>query len=469
MELIRKDVLKLALPIVLEQFFVMSLGMVNTMIASNKGKEVVSAIGMVDSISNIFIAFFSALAVGGTVVVAYYAGQEKMKEANEAAKQALFSGLAVSIGITLLIWVFRFPVIGLLFGSAEKTVIENSVIYLAITLLSYPLISFTSMAFGVLRGVGDTRTPMKITIIMNVFNAVMSYLLIYGLNIKFYSGRIYFPGFGVAGAAIAISLARTAGAALASFALVRGTARIRLSGLKSFKIHMPMQKSIYGIGIPAGIESLMFNGGKLITQVFVVGMGTVSIASNSIGGSIFGIINIPGSALSIAATTLVGQEMGRGDSDGAKNTLVYLTKLSMVSLAAVCALAFPLARGFSSLYSRDAAIIELTARLVWLSAVAMPILWPLSFVLPAGLKGAGDTRYTMVTAIIGMWAFRIVLGYILGVTAGMGVVGVWLGMFVDWLVRGVLYAARLKGGKWKLNAVVYESPGCMAESGIAAR
>jgi putative MATE family efflux protein len=418
------------------------------MMAGHIGKETVSAIGMVDSLNVIFISFFSALAVGGTVVVAQYVGQENSELANEAMKQALFSGIMISFVITIFVWLFKGLLIAMLFGSAEPEVISNANIYLGITLLTYPMIALDLIANGIVRGSGDTKSPMKITIFMNFINVVLSYILINGVSVG--TGRIhlYIPSMGVRGAALGIAAARVTGGVLILLVLFRGTRIIKLTNALRFKFNRELLKPIFGVGIPASIESLLFNGGNLITQIFIVEMGTVSIASNTISNSVAGMLNIPGNALSIAATALVGQYMGKGDSKEAEKCLSYIIKLSTVCMTVLGALCFPFAKGIASLYSNSQDIVSLTASILRVEAVFIT-LWSLSFVLPAGLKGAGDAKYTMVTSIIGMWVFRITMGYILGVPLKLGVIGIWLGMFTDWAVRGALYYIRFRKGEWK--------------------
>lgn len=452
--LIRRDVLKLTLPVIAEQAFIMVMGVINAIMAGHIGKEAISAIGMVDSINNIFIAFFSAMAIGGTVVVAHYTGQHNNRAANEAARHTLLSGLVISSAVTLLIYIFRYAIIKLMFGSAEQDVIMNSLTYFNVTLFTYPLIALTSVACGVLRGAGDTATPMKITITMNFLNIVFSYILIYGLKVINMHFRLVIPGLGIKGAAFGIAAARTAGAILILYVLLNGSKQIKLSIDRSFRPDFKMLKSIFGVGIPASVESLLFNGGKLITQVFIVSMGTASIAANYIAGSIFGLINIPGVALSIAATTLVGQHMGRSEHDRAKDVLLYLTKATSACLFAICAAAYPLAGCLVKLYTNSSDVILITSGLVRTTLITLPILWSISFIIPAGLKGAGDAKYTMIVSIFGMWAFRITLGYILGIPLRLGVIGVWIGMYIDWVVRSVLFYARLQRGRWKQNRVV---------------
>lgn len=452
--LIREDVLKLSFPIVTEQVFIVSMGIATTVLAGHIGKEAVSAIGMVDSINNIFIAFFSALAVGGTVVVAQYSGQDRKEEANEAAKQVLFSAIFLAGIIAMATWLLRYQIIRLLYGTAEQSVIVNADTYISITLLTYPLISFTSVAYGVLRGTGDTKTPMKITIFMNLLNIVLSYFLIYGFKIENSYFHLFIPGMKVRGAALGIAAARIVGALLLMYALLKGSKVIKLSNLKSFKLNVSLQKSIFGIGVPTSVELLLFYGGRLITQIFIVGMGTAAVASNYIASSVFSLMAVPSSALCTAATTLVGQNMGKGDHDEAQKIMFNMVILSSICMLVLSLFSFPLASVLSSIYTKDKEIIKLTARLIRMSAVCMPIFWSVAFLLPAGLKGAGDAKYAMITSVIGMWAFRITLGYILGVPLKLGVQGVWMGMYIDWVVRGILFYLRFKKGKWKNNIVI---------------
>ena len=442
--LIRKNVLKLAIPIMVEQTFVMLLGVCNTMMAGHIGEEAVSAIGMVDSINMLFISFFAALSVGATVVVAQQIGQEQPKKANETAKQAIVSGLIVSGVITLLLWIFRVPLINFLYGSAEELVKSNAKLYIEFTLFTYPFIAIEQIANGILRGAGDTKTPMYITMFMNVINIILGYILIYGIN------TIYIPSFGIMGAAIAIAIARMIGAVIIIIVLFRGSKIIKIKKLFPFKFDMKVQKSIFNIGIPAGMEQVIFNTGKLIVQVFIVTMGTASIAANAIGMSISQIINVPGNALCLAATTLVGQYIGRNDVKGAKSTLIYLVKFATICLVSVGILFVPIAEWLASLYTNVPEVIRLTGILIKSNSIAL-LAWAISFVLSSGLKGAGDTRYTMMTAFIGMWIFRIGLGYILGIVFEMGILGIWIAMYIDWIVRGTMYSFRLRGDKWIIH------------------
>ena len=451
---IREDVIKLTAPIVAEQFLTISLGVVNAIIASHISKEVVSAIGMVDAINNIIILFFSSLAVGGTVVVAHYLGQDNTHAANEASGQAIISSLLISLVITLLMWLFRYPIINILYGLADPEVLKQAYTYFNITLVTYPLISITLTACGILRGAGDTKTPMKINIIMNIINIILSYILVYGINVHNGHMNIFVPALEIKGAAVGIAISRVFGAIAILYVLLRGSKVIKLDKNNMLKFDLNIQRSIFGIGIPAGAESLLFNGGKLITQVFIVGMGTTAIAANYVANSLSNLLNVPGNAFTIAAITLVGQNMGRGDSENAKESLAYVVKLSSLCLLIMYVVSFPLAKSLVSLYTQSKEVIDMSAKIIRQAAIMTPLFWSISFVLPAGLRGAGDAKNTLIISFIGMWLFRITLGYILGVILKMGVSGIWIGMYTDWIVRGLLYYIRLRGNKWLKHSVI---------------
>ena len=259
---IRKDVLKLSIPIMIEQTFVVLLGVWNTMMAGYIGEEAVSAIEMVDTLNNIFISFFAALSVGATVVVAQSIGKGDNKKVNEVVRQAFVSGFIVSVIITIFMWIFRVTIINIFYGSATELVKENAKIYIEFTLITYPFIACEQIANGILRGCGDTKTPMKITMFMNIINIILGYLLIYGVSI----GRLVIPSLGIEGAAIAIALARLIGTIMIMVVLIKGINSIKLNRILPFKFDMKIQKNIFGIGIPAGVEQLLFNAGKFIVQ-----------------------------------------------------------------------------------------------------------------------------------------------------------------------------------------------------------
>lgn len=441
----RKEVINLAFPVVMEQFCILIMGFLNSIIASSLGKEVISAIGMIDSFNMVVIYSFSGLAVGGTVLVAQYYGKKELSLSNESGKQILYMGTLISLLITIIIGYYEYPILSFLYGAAEPSVMNNAIAFWQITIYTYPFIAIELIVSGIFRGAGNTKLPMQINIIMNGFNVILSYIFIYGIHIN--ETFLEFPGLGIAGAAIGIGIPRAIGAIMAIAAYINGVDYLKLNRPLSFVPDFSLIRKIFSVSIPATLEALLFNGGKIITQVFIVSLGTEAIAANYIAIYISAILNIPGNALGVVATMMVAQYMGQKNILKAKEILVYILKLATVSLTVFAISCIPFYKYIVLLYTKDLTVIKMTVDLLVTNSVFM-IVWALSFVLPAGLKGAGDATYTMIISLLGMWLFRIFGGYLLGIRLGLGIEGVWLGMFIDWLVRGGLYLKRFRETAW---------------------
>jgi len=448
-----KELIDISAPLIAEQIFITLMGIVNTMMASSIGEYAVSAVGMIDSISHLIVALFAAMTTGGTIVVAQYIGRKEKEKATGAAAQAIVLATIFSVVIALFFAIFRGPVIQSLYGNADADVIQAANTYLLIINFSFPILALTQTIFGILRGSGDTRTPMFITIAMNVFNVIFGYILIFGIRINLGFFSIQTSSLGITGAALALLLARLIGLILCIYYIAFGSKNIRLNGWQYFKPDFKVQKVVLGLGVPTSIESGLFNVGKLLTQIFIVGMGTAAIAANSVAGSIMSFMNVPGQAFSTGVMILVGQRVGKNEIEDVKKTIMFAVKLGMVMLGGLCLICFPLTNAILSLYKPGPESMVYIKQILYAGYVATPLLWSISFIPPAGLRATGDVKYTMVVAVISMWTFRIVFGYLFGVTLGLGVVGVWFGMYIDWIVRGLFFYLRLANGKWKGKSV----------------
>jgi putative MATE family efflux protein len=443
-----RSITRLTLPVLVEQFFLVFMGAVNTLLVANIGREAISATGNVDTISNIIISVFSALAVGGTVIVAQCTGRQDLRIANKAAAQALLASLTIAGAVSLGILLGQRPLVQLLFRDVEPLVLQNTYTYLSIVLWSYLPIAVMTMAFGILRGSGDTRTPMAISIVMNIINVLISYVLIYGVNLHWGLLVIKTAGYGVRGAAIGLTLARLLGMVLALVPLLRGSHQIRIDWQNIFRFDGLMQRSILNLGIPAGTEQLMFNGGKLIVQTFIIQIGTVALAANSIANSVAGLATIPGLAMSLSITALVGQAIGSGDKPGARRLLKFSLLYNTAALTVLSVIFLIFLHPIIGLYTHDQETARVTYTLMFGYLVAQPLFWTSSFELPSGLRGAGDVRYTLIVSIISMWILRILLGYLFAIVLHIGVLGIWLAMFTDWAFRALMFIRRLQGDSW---------------------
>lgn len=431
----------LAAPIFLENACVLLMGVFSTFLVSWLGQDAMAGVGLADSFNMVIIAFFAAIDLGTTVVVAFSLGKRDPERARAAARQSLVLMTIVSVLLAAGIHLAGTHIVEFIAGAATPEVKSLALSYLQITVWSYPAAAITLIASGALRGAGNTRLPLLINGGMNILNILCSGVLIYGLgNVK---------GIGFDGAGLGLTLSRYIGAVTIVFVLRSGfNPALRISFRSYFtRLNTSILREVLGIGIPASVESVLFNGGKLLTQMFVAGMGTSVIAGNFIAFSIAALINLPGNALGASSTIIVGRRLGKGEVGQAGRQLRHVFLLSTVLLTAIAWTSAPFAGLLASFYTHDPQVIHVAEILLWLNAAFIPV-WSASWVLPYGLKGARDARFTMWVAMISMWGCRIVAGYILGVVLGMGVIGVWSGMFLDWTVRGICYYWRMASGRW---------------------
>ncbi|ADO47964.1 MATE efflux family protein [[Enterobacter] lignolyticus SCF1] len=436
-----REITPLAVPIFMENTCVLLMGVLSTFLVSWLGAEAMAGVGLADSFNMVVMAFFAAIDLGTTVVVAFSLGRRDRRRARSAARQSLVIMTIFAVILAAVIHYFGREIIDVVAGDATANVKALALSYLELTVLSYPAAAIALIGSGALRGAGNTKIPLLINGGMNILNIIISSVLIYG--------AFSWPGLGFIGAGLGLTISRYIGAAAILFVLTVGFNPALRIPLKSYlkPLNVAIIWEVMGIGIPASIESVLFNGGKLLTQMFVAGMGTDVIAGNFIAFSVASLINLPGNALGSASTIITGKRLGKGQIGQAERQLRHVFWMSTIILTIIAWGTAPLAGLFASFYTHEENVKEVVKVLLWLNAAFMPI-WAASWVLPSGLKGARDARFAMWVSMFSMWGCRVVAGYVLGIMLGMGVVGVWLGMVLDWAVRGALFYWRMVSGRW---------------------
>jgi len=259
---------------------------------------------------------------------------------------------------------------------------------------------------------------------------------------------------GVVGLSISLIVGRMLGMAASIVYLVKYNQTLRFKIKNALKVNFSILKKIMFIGIPFAMEQMFFNGGKLLTQTFIVQLGTMALTVNAIANSISMLFQIGGTSLSVAVVTVVGQCIGRKDTEDARKFIKSFLGLSSLFFLVMTAIILPLFPMLMKLYSPPDEIVSSIFWLIVMLAISQPLLWSLSFILPSALRAAGDSKFTSVASLVSMWLFRIILGYLLGITLEMGIVGVWLAMVAEWGIRGALFAWRFKGDKWYRHKLI---------------
>lgn len=445
-----KDLSRLILPLIVEQFLAVTIGMADTVMVSSVGETAMSGVSIVDTINILLINIFAALATGGAIVTSQYLGRGERKNANAAARQLVFSTAFLSLVIMTLCLVFRRQMLYGIFGHAEQDVMANALVYFLVTALSYPFIAVYNAGAALFRSMGNSRVSMLTSIVMNAVNIIGNAVCIYGLKM------------GVLGAALPTLLSRITGAVLIMFLLRDNRHPIFITQLTHIRPDWSMIKRILGIGIPNGLENGMFQIGKIMVQSLVTSFGTVAVAANAVANSVGGIPQIPAVAIGLAMVTVVGQCVGAGDYDAARRYIIRLSKYSYLSMF-LTNLPFVLALtpiiGCFNLHPETAEV----ARQVLLSnSACMIFIWVPSFTLPNGLRAANDVKYTMTMSVLSMWIFRVGFSYILGKYLGLGLLGAWCGMYIDWFARAVAFILRFFSGKWKSKQLLPDTAGTAA-------
>lgn len=435
----KEDLRKLIVPLIIEQVLAMTVGMADVIMISSAGEAAISGVSLVDMINNLIIAVFAALATGGAVVTAQFIGGKKRKQACQSAKQLLLVASVISVVVMVLCILSRRALLMLLFGSIEEDVMNNAIIYFVITSLSFPFLAIYNSSAALFRAMGNSKLSMKVSIMMNIINVVGNAILIYGFKM------------GVAGVAIPSLLSRIVAAAVMFVLLCNKKNEVHLIG-KSIRPDFSIIKKILMIGIPSGIESGIFQFGRVIVVSIIAGFGTIQIAANGVANTIDSMGCIAGQAMSLAMITVIGQCVGARDEEQVRYYTKKILKITYAITAIVNScilLALPL---ILQLFSLTPETRELAYILIFIHNGMAIFLWPASFTLPNALRACNDVKFAMCISIFSMFAFRIIFSYILGVQFGLGAIGVWLAMLMDWGFRVCCFVWRFAIGKWRAYA-----------------
>ncbi|MDB5052431.1 MAG: Na+-driven multidrug efflux pump [Bacilli bacterium] len=437
-----RQIIAIFIPILIDQAFLVSFSLINTAMISSSGVAAISAVNMVDSLNIFLISVFVAVSTGGTVVVAQFKGSGNDQMVSKATASIVTSVTLLAASISLIVVLFHHVALNVLFGGATAAVFANAKIYLLGSSISYVGIAIVEAVCGALRGIGKTRASLALSLFMSV-----TYVL---LNIVF----INFLHMGVYGMTIAVNVSRYLAAACAILFLVKMDTHLHFQIRDIVKINVTMLKRILFIGLPFAAEQLFFNGGKMLTQVFIVGLGTYAIATNAICSSLAALSQIPASALTLTLITVVGQCMGRRNIEDARKFTKSFLWLASFSFILMGLIIIPFFRPLVGLFHPPADIVNDIFIIVLINIIAQIPLWSISFIIPSALRASGDSKFTSIIAMLSMWLFRIVLGYILGIVFHFGIIGVWVAMNCEWGVRGCIFLWRFSGKKWYQHRVI---------------
>ena len=436
----RKLIISLTWPSLAENVLSSLMSMMDMMMVGVLGAYAISAVGLVMQPRFIMMAAFMAMNVGTTALVAQCKGARNRDGANTALNQALILTVFATVVICVIMIIIAEPLVRLIAGSelSEPSII-GGIEYLRIQIYGFPTATLTFAINASLRGAGNTRTTFYNNAVANVVNVCLNYCLI--------GGNFGFPRMEVAGASLATVIGQFVGFLMAVRVVTGNKQYVRLYIKECWKTNFTMMKRIINIGIPSFIEQLIMRVGSLWFTTIVTALGDISYTAHMVAMNIQMLSFTTGMAFGTAATTLVGQCIGRKRIDLAKVYVSMTQRLGLIVSVLIAALMFFGGKLVSGLYSDDMVIISLAADMLKIVAIANPITNARQVYINA-LRGAGDARFMAVVTFIGVLLLRPLIGLLLVNQFNLGLTGVWIALSSDFVVSFFITLVRYRRGKW---------------------
>jgi len=424
----------LSIPVIIENILQTLLGTVDTYFAGQINDSAIAAISVTNLIVNVFIAFYTAISIGTNAIISRNVGRCDFEEANATIKQSNILGIIIGILVGAVNLIFYKPI--LMISGASNEILSYTVPYYMVVAVPSVFLCLSLILSNCLRATKDTSTPMIATGIANVLNIFLNYIFIK-------------LGLGILGLGLATTISRMINVLILTLKLVNGSV-IKLD-LTNIKIKKDIIKSIMRIGIPAGIEKLVMRLGQLVYNSMIISIGISAYVAHNIAGNIESYSYIPAMGLGVATATLVGISLGEDNTKKAKNIVILSDFIATIFMIIIGIIFFIFAPQFARIFTNTKEIQEMVVKVLRLIALFQPFA-AITQVFTSALQGAGDTKFPMYATLIGIWCGRVVIGYLLGVTFGFGLLGVWLGYALDITIRGIILLKRFLSGKWqKIN------------------
>lgn len=437
-----KSINKLLIPLIIEQFMIVLVGLFDTMLLSGINESALAAFSLVDSINQLLTQLFLAVGAGGSIIAAQYIGNRDRKGAENTAMQTALLVLLISAFIALPVTLLKNPILQILYPQISPAIRNPAQQYLLLSALSYPFYALYNSGTSMLYAQGFSKLSMATSIVMNTTKIVLNFVFIRLMHL------------GITGAGLATIVSRLAGAVMVTVFLWDQHAPIHYT--RPFKpVFLPdTSKRILSVALPSGLENVIFLTAKLVIGMMIAGYSGAMIAANAAANTITTYISIPANAINLATITIVSQCVGAGRGEEARKSTKKLQAATYLSLVATCALVAIFIDPLIRMLHLSPEAYQYTRKLVLVYCLVSVLFWSPSFGLPNSLRAAGDNRYVMYAAVLSVVVFRAGGSYLLGNLLGYQIDGIWYAMYLDWLVRSVFFVLRFRSGKWLRHRLV---------------
>jgi putative MATE family efflux protein len=413
---ITSTIIRLSLPMVLAMLFQTGFSVIDMIFVGMVGPQAIAAVSIVFPVMFFFISFIMGIGAGLTSFVARTFGTGDIEKAGRIASNGLVFGIALSLLLAILGNLFSKPLFVVLGAGPE--ILGAVLDYSRIIFIGFILIFFGAFCNSIIRGEGDTKTPMKFLVVQTVVNFVLDPLFIFGY------GPI--PAMGVKGAAVALVISRIVMVALCIRHFIAGKARVK-PAFKSFRVDFSLLKEILRVGIPSTITFMSSSIGLMLFMKLVSGYGPLAIAAFGIGGRIENIAILPALGMSGAILTIVGQNYGAGKLERARQTIKNAMVLITVFMFGLTALSLLFAEPINSIFTRDAQVIAFGVDFLFYRAPFWAFLG-VRMMIGAGFNGAGNPKVGLLTLLFGLFVMGLPSSLLLSNLMGLN--AVWIGLSV---------------------------------------
>lgn len=433
-----REVFWLALPIIISMASSSILGLVDTFFMGWVGPGAQAAVGFgAPTVFSLLSLFFGTI-TGLTTFVSQYFGARRYSECGRMLWHVLPAALVVG-GLCALMLNPLITIILDVMGTNPE-IVDDIYAYMSIRIYASPVIFISFALLSFLRGIGDMKTPAVVTGIAVILNVPLTYIFTFGW--------MGIPAYGAAGAAIGTVLAQFVEMLLYFYVVMnrRNADQYRTRSLvrPSLKTYLEFFKVSLPVGVCWGIE----HAGWVIFGLYIASLSKEEAAAHAVVQSFMNLAFMPGLAISIAATTLVGQYLGAGNPKSAEKSARYSVRMSMGALVSLGLIFFVLRYVIADCFSDDPVVIQIAANLFIFVAIYQ-VFDAMGITLSGALRGAGDTRFPMFIMLGCIWFVMVPLVYVLGNVCGFGLYGAWTAGSLAIILMGVCYYARFKTGKWK--------------------
>ena len=439
---IRKAVILLAIPMVLEMCMESVFAIVDIYFVSHLGKHATSTVGLTESVITIVYSLAIGISMAATAMVARRIGEKNQQAASKAGMQSIFISLAITLAVSIPGFIYSTDILRLM--GAEEAAIEAGVGYTRIIMGGSLVIMLLFLINGIFRGAGDAMMAMKSLWIANICNIILCPVLIRGV------GPI--PAFGIEGAAMATTIGRGIGVCYQLYYLFNGKRLIQFT-LKHLAPDWAIIRSIIDIAWPATLQFLIGSGSWIVLASLVVTTGhSDASAGYQIAIRIVMFFLLPAWGMSNAAATLVGQNLGALQPQRAQDSVIKTAQYNALFMALVTVILMAFAPYIISFFTKEKAVAHYAILAVRIISAGY-IFYGIGMVMANAFNGAGDTRTPTIINLFGFWFFQIPLAWLLSKTFHMGATGVFIAIPVAETAISIAAYMVFKKGKWKLKKV----------------